>query len=104
MDWFWRAVFAGLALASVSAWQHGHYLKAEACALGLMAGWLVRVYFWPYAACWACRGRKTNLGSSRNRYGSCWRCKGSGMRQVRGSKAVHKAVRGIRGRAWRSGK
>ena len=68
------------------------------------AVWLVRAYFWPFAPCRWCKGRKTNRGSNAKRFGSCWRCKGSGIRQVLGSRQVHKAVRGIRSRSWETKK
>ncbi len=69
--------------------------------LAAAAVWAVRAWLWPYAPCRWCKGRKTNRGSTARRFGSCWRCKGSGMRQVAGSRQVHKAVRAIRGRAWK---
>lgn len=62
--------------------------------LFLPAVWAVCAYRWPYAPCWRCRGRKSNPGSTKKRFGSCKACKGSGMRQVLGSKALHKAIRG----------
>jgi hypothetical protein len=57
--------------------------------------WFVRAYFWPFTQCRWCKGSKTNPGSTRKRYGMCKRCGGSGMRQVLGSKQVHKAVRSV---------
>jgi hypothetical protein len=57
--------------------------------------WVVRAYFWPFAACRKCKGTKTNLGSSRKRFGTCKRCGGTGTRQVLGSKQVHRAVRSL---------
>ena len=55
--------------------------------------WIIRAYFWPFTPCRACKGKKTNPGSSRKRFGLCKRCGGSGSRQVLGSKSVHRAVR-----------
>lgn len=69
-------------------------------ALIALAVWLVRAYFWSFAPCRWCKGKRTNRGSNARRYGKCWRCKGSGERQVLGSRQVHKVVRGIRGKAW----
>jgi hypothetical protein len=83
-----RRVLYGLAVAAAlvaGSW--------AVLALLLPAAWLVCAYFWPFAPCWSCRGRKTNRGSSRRRYGSCRVCKGSGSRQVLGSKSLHRAVR-----------
>lgn len=67
-----------------------HWIEA-----GLLAAafWLVRAYFWPHTQCWRCKGKKTNPGSTRKRYGLCKTCGGSGSRQVLGSKTVHRAVR-----------
>ena len=62
--------------------------------------WTGRAYFWPYAPCRWCKGKRTNRGSSKKRFGNCWRCRGSGMRRVLGSRQVHKAIRGIRSRSW----
>jgi len=66
------------------------------------AVWTVRAYFWPFARCRRCSGRKTNRGSGGKRFGLCKRCKGSGSRQVAGSKQVHRAVRSLT--AYRKGK
>ena len=55
--------------------------------------WVVRAYQWPMAPCRWCRGKKTNKGSGRKRFGRCRKCKGSGTRQVLGSRTVHRAVR-----------
>lgn len=65
-------------------------------ALILLAAWVVRAYFWPYARCRRCQGRKTNKGSGRKRFGLCKKCGGSGSRQVLGSRTVHRAVRSAR--------
>jgi hypothetical protein len=59
------------------------------------AVWTVRAYFWPFARCRRCKGGKTNRGSTRKRFGTCPRCGGTGMRQVIGSRAVHRAVRSL---------
>lgn len=66
------------------------------------AVWVVRAYFWPFTACSRCKG--TGRRTMGRRFGNCRWCKGSGRRQVLGSRQVHKAVRGIRGRAWKDGK
>jgi hypothetical protein len=63
--------------------------------------WAVRAWFWPFAPCRACEGRKTNPGSTRKRYGMCKRCGGTGQRQVLGSKSVHKAASSLRSAARR---
>jgi DnaJ-class molecular chaperone len=57
--------------------------------------WAVRAYVWPYKPCPVCKGRKTNRGSTKRRFGSCRWCKGSGMRRVLGAKQVHRAVRSL---------
>jgi hypothetical protein len=55
--------------------------------------WAVCAYFWPFAPCWSCSGRKTNRGSTKRRFGKCRMCQGQGSRQVLGSKAVNRMVR-----------
>jgi len=64
-------------------------------ALAAAAGWTVKSYFWPMAPCRRCRGRKTNRGSTRKRFGPCGKCGGTGSRFVLGSRAVHRAVRAL---------
>ena len=76
----------------------GHELLAATVAIAAVV-WTVRAYFWPFTQCRACRGRKTNPGSTRKRYGMCRRCGGTGSRQVLGSKAVHRTVRSLRAAA-----
>lgn len=73
---------------------------AEVIVIAL-AVWLVRAWFWPYAKCRRCRGRKVNPGSTGRRFGLCKKCGGTGSRQVLGSKSVHRAVRSARS-AWSS--
>ena len=63
----------------------------------LAAGWIVRAYWLPFAPCRRCKGRKTNRGSTRKRFGNCRRCGGTGHRQVLGSKTVHRAMRSFAG-------
>lgn len=58
----------------------------------VIAAWAVGVYFWPFAHCWRCHGRKVNRGSVSKRWGLCKQCGGTGSRQVIGSMQVHKAV------------
>jgi hypothetical protein len=60
-----------------------------------VAMWTVRAYFWPMAPCRACKGTKTNKGSTRKRFGKCRKCEGTGARWVVGSRQVHKAVRAV---------
>ena len=36
-----------------------------------VTGWLVSLYFWPFGPCWRCKGRGTNPGSCRKRFGDC---------------------------------
>lgn len=60
--------------------------------------WLVRAYFWPFKACPWCKGKGTNRGSGKKRFGDCRFCKGTRRRQVLGSKQVHKAVRSLTAR------
>ena len=104
MDLFWRVVFIALDVASVVAWQRGHYLEAAGWVLLLIVAWGVRVYFWSFAPCWSCKGSGMRGGSTARRSGPCVWCKGTGRRQVLGSRQVHKAVRGIRHKAWKAGK
>ena len=61
----------------------------------LVVSWVICAYGWPMAPCWKCRGKRTKPGSSKKRFGSCTACGGSGMRQVIGSKQVHRAVRSL---------
>jgi hypothetical protein len=61
--------------------------------LAAVAVWVVRCYFWPFTSCRRCRGKRTNPGSSRKRWGPCKVCGGTGQRQVLGSKTVHRVVR-----------
>ena len=63
--------------------------------LTALAVWVVRAYFWPFSQCRRCKGAKTNPGSSKKRFGTCKKCGGTGMRQVLGSKQVHRAVRSL---------
>lgn len=75
-----------------------HWLEVFAIAALV---WAVRAYFFPYAPCRWCSGRKVRRGSTKKRFGLCPHCKGSGSRQVLGSKSVHRAVRSARS-AWSS--
>jgi len=64
------------------------------------AVWALRAWFHPFAACRWCGGRRgRNAGSTSRRWGRCRACDGSGQRQVLGSRALHRAVRGRAG--WR---
>lgn len=45
---------------------------------------------YPWGPCWLCRGRKTNKGSNRKRWGMCRACGGTGQRQRFGARAVHR--------------
>ena len=63
------------------------------------AVWAVRAIFWPFASCRWCNGRRgRSPGSTSRRWGKCWACGGSGQRQVLGSKALHRLLRGRRRR------
>jgi hypothetical protein len=73
----------------------GHELLAAGVVIAA-AVWAVRAYFWPFAPCRACGGRKTNPGSTRKRFGLCKKCAGTGSRQVLGSKTVHRTVQALR--------
>ena len=70
--------------------------------------WLLRAYFAPFADCGWCKGTGLNLFTRlfglKTRRGRCRPCGGTGQRQVRGSRQVRRAVRAIRGRAWKDGK
>jgi hypothetical protein len=79
----WMLAVAGALLAGSLWWL---------TVLGPLA-WVFCAWRWPFAPCWSCSGRKTNRGSTRRRYGRCRRCDGSGMRQVTGSKTLHRAIR-----------
>lgn len=59
----------------------------------LVVVWVVRAYFWPGAPCPRCKGRKTNKGSTKKRFGTCGRCGGTGNRQVLGSRTVRSVIR-----------
>jgi len=61
--------------------------------LAIAVLWLARLWLWPFGPCRWCRGRKTNPGSTRRRFGSCPRCKGSGMRVRFGARMVRRAIR-----------
>ena len=63
--------------------------------LAAAAVWIIRCYFWPFAPCRRCQGKRTNPGSSRKRWGPCKSCGGTGHRQVLGSKTVHRLVRDL---------
>jgi hypothetical protein len=81
------------ALAAASA-SHGH-INAGAVVLVLAAlavVWLVRAWLWPFAPCRWCKGRKTNRGSTRKRFGNCRRCGGTGHRIRFGARTVHRAI------------
>ena len=58
--------------------------------------WLWHAYFHPFRPCPRCKGKGTNRGSTRRRFGNCTRCGGSKHVQRLGSKTVHRAVLGIR--------
>lgn len=58
----------------------------------LAIAWVISAWFWPFAPCRRCQGRKSNKGSTRRRYGPCGKCGGTGSRQVIGSQQVHRAV------------
>ena len=60
---------------------------------GLAVAWAVGLYLWPFTSCGRCRGKRTNAGSNRKRWGPCKRCGGTGSRQRLGSKTVHRIVR-----------
>lgn len=78
---FWLATVGGLLADSLTL-----------LIVFLVVAWVLCAWRWPFAPCWWCRGRKVNHGSSRKRFGSCRMCKGSGMRQVAGSRALHKLI------------
>ncbi len=82
----------------MSGFLHGALIAAIASGV-----WLFRAYFMPHAACRHCKGAKVNMVTrwwgAGKRSGPCRWCGGSGSRMVLGSKAVHKAVRAMRGAA-----
>ena len=47
-------------------------------ALTALGCWRVSVALWPTRLCPSCKGRKTNAGSNRQRWGTCRRCGGTG--------------------------
>jgi hypothetical protein len=53
---------------------------------------VVSLYFWPFAACWRCKGTGRNQGSSDRRWGECRRCKGGGRRRRVGARALHRGA------------
>ncbi len=78
----------------------GHELLVLAAVVAAL-WWAIRAYFWPFAKCRACKGAKTNPGSSSKRYGLCKACKGTGSRQVLGARTVHQTVQHMRARTRR---
>jgi hypothetical protein len=79
------------ALVLLSAVRHGS-AGAFLAALGIAAGNLVSLYFWPLGPCLSCNGTGRRSGSNRRRYGECRRCKGTGRRQRAGSRLVHRGA------------
>lgn len=67
--------------------------RARSRSPSLAVCWAVSLYLWPFATCGRCRGKRTNAGSNRKRWGACKRCGGTGQRQRLGSKAVHRIAR-----------
>lgn len=65
--------------------------------------YLGSLYLWPYAPCRWCKGRGTNRGSTRRRFGDCRWCGGTRRRQRLGSRTVHRAVRSAVGYRSRRG-
>ncbi len=60
-------------------------------------GYAVWAYFHPYRPCPRCQGKGVNRGSTKRRSGRCGRCHGEKQVKTIGSKALHRAVRSIRG-------
>jgi hypothetical protein len=72
-----------------------HQISAGVVVLLVLAvavTWLVRLLLWPFGPCRWCRGKKTNPGSTRRRFGNCRHCKGSGYRIRFGARTVHRAL------------
>lgn len=62
--------------------------------LAAVVGYAAWAYFHPFRPCPRCKGKGTNRGSTRRRSGRCKRCGGTRQVQARGSRALHRAVRG----------
>jgi len=88
-----------LAVAFVVSYAAGGWILAVPAVLAIWAGWL---YVNPYTDCSWCKGTGKHRLSTKRTYGPCWnpRCQ-RGTVQRLGSRQVHKAVRAIRGRAWK---
>ena len=63
-----------------------------ALALGTVR--LIFIYYHPFGPCRRCSGSGMNLFSTKRRMGQCKRCGGSKLTQRRGSKALHRVIRG----------
>ena len=71
----------------------------------VLFGYGTWAYFHPFRPCPRCKGRGTNRGSTRRRTGPCGRCGGSRQVQTRGSRMLHRAIRGaVRSSRDRKGK
>lgn len=59
-------------------------------AVAVLLAWVYSRFRWPLRPCPRCKGKGTNRGSNRKRYGRCRKCKGT--KQVRrvGATAVHR--------------
>lgn len=95
----------GWALAALvlAAAVHGGSAGTVLAGLGIAAGNIVSLYFWPFAPCWSCKGTGRNQGSNRKRYGECRRCKGAGRRQRAGARLVHRGAVSLAEKARKRG-
>lgn len=58
-----------------------------------LAGWLLSLYAHPFTTCGTCKGKRVNRGSTSKRFGMCKACGGTGRRQRRGSKTLHRWIK-----------
>ena len=63
--------------------------------LGGVVAYLGWIYFHPFKPCPRCKGKGTNLLSTKRRAGQCPRCHGTRSVQAIGSKTLHRAVRSV---------
>ena len=94
--WILAALVLDTAVRSGSA---GAFLAA----LGIAAGNVVSLYFWPFGPCLFCKGTGRNQGSNRKRYGECRRCKATGRRKRLGARLVHRGAVSLTEKARKRG-
>ena len=63
-------------------------------ALAAAAVRLIFIYYHPFGPCRRCTGSGLNRLSTKKRMGPCKRCGGGKLTQRRGSRALHRLIRG----------